>query len=219
MCRSCIAEIRHIDHPMCIICGRPFNTEGPDHACGECSHKRPPFDRARSARVFSGAPRRIILNFKFGMRTPLVKHLGQWMTSTLLDEFDPNEIDCIIPVPLHVKRLRWRGFNQALLLSREISSATGLWVDPYSLKRIRETRQQTRLPFKERRENVKGAFAVARETFVIDRSILLVDDVYTSGATLVECARVLKIEAGAARVVALTAARAISDISPCSKSK
>lgn len=133
------------------------------------------------------------------------------MTNTLLKEFDPHEIDSIIPVPLHKRRLRWRGFNQALMLAREISEITGIWVDPNTLIRVRYTRPQTRLPFKERSENVKGAFEVARETFVRDRSVLLVDDVATTGSTLTECARVLK-KAGARRVEALTIARAAPDI-------
>jgi len=209
MCPDCEALLPMIDHPMCIVCGTPF-LGGEDHLCGDCSKMRPPFDRARAAGAYSGSLRPAIIRFKFNHKTTLAKPLGKLMAETLLKEFDVGGIDSIMPVPLHKKRLRWRGFNQALLLARELSALTGIWVDPHSLKRVRYTRPQTRLPLKERPENVKGAFNVSRETFVKDRSILLIDDVATTGSTLIECARVLK-KAGAHRVEALTAARAVSD--------
>jgi len=210
ICPKCEAGIGKITHPICVICGLPFFS-GEDHPCGDCSNHPPPFDRARSAAIYAGSLQPAITHFKFGRKTGLAKPLGKLMAESLIGEFEPGEIDCIIPVPLHRKRLRWRGFNQALLLAREISAATGLWVDPLTLKRIRETRPQTRLPFKERGENVRGAFAVVRETFVRDRSILLVDDVFTTGSTIIECSRMLK-KAGAARIQALTVARATTDI-------
>jgi ComF family protein len=147
---------------------------------------------------------------KFGRKTKLADHLAKLMTATLLKEFDIGEIDTIVPVPLHKRRLRWRGFNQSLLLAKGISSATGIEVDYFTLKRIRHTKPQTRLPLSQRSENVKGAFQVIRPNFVKDRAILLVDDVFTSGATLMECARTLKAN-GARAVYALCAVRAILD--------
>ena len=208
ICAECEALLPKISHPMCVICGMPF-LGGEDHACGACLDKRPPFDRARAAGIYSGSLRPAIIHFKFNRKIQLAKPLGKLMADTLLDELDPQEIDSIIPVPLHKKRLRWRGFNQALLLARELSALTGIWIDAYTLKRVRYTKPQTRLPHKERAENVKGAFNVERETFVRDRSILLVDDVATTGSTLIECAGVLK-KAGARRIEALTAAKAVS---------
>ena len=210
ICPQCETDIHFIDHPFCVICGVPF-ISGADHPCGACCNKRPPFERARAAGTYSGSLSRAIIRFKFHHKTALAKPLGKMMADTLIAELDPHEIDSVMPVPLHKKRLRWRGFNQALLLARELSAVTGLWVDPHTLRRIRYTQPQTRLRFKERGENVKGAFDVSREIFVRDRNILLVDDVATSGSTLKECAKVLK-DAGARRVEALTVARAIHDI-------
>lgn len=210
MCAQCESELSRIQHPMCSVCGTPF-MGGVDHPCGACAIKRPPFDRARAAGIYTGPMRNAILKFKFNFKTSLAKPIGKLMADTLLKEFDAGEINSVMPVPLHKKRLRWRGFNQALILCNEISRHTGLWVDPLTLKRIRWTHPQTRLPLKERPGNVKDAFAVARPDFVKDRVILLVDDVSTSGSTLMECARVLK-KAGARRVEALTAAKAANDI-------
>ncbi|MBI4526449.1 MAG: ComF family protein [Deltaproteobacteria bacterium] len=116
--------------------------------------------------------------------------------------------DAIIPVPLHRKRLRWRGFNQAVVLAREVSRAWNVPVDPFVLSRTRETPPQTQLTEEERRKNVRGAFVLNRKKSVKRKVLLLVDDVYTSGATARECSRVLR-RAGAKEVHVLTLARAV----------
>jgi ComF family protein len=113
--------------------------------------------------------------------------------------------DVVIPVPLHKQRLKERGFNQSLLLAREVARVFGLEVDYRSLKRIRPTRPQVDLKPDERKKNVKGAFDVKSPERVRGRRVLLVDDVFTTGATVSECARVLK-KAGA-EVYVLTLAR------------
>jgi ComF family protein len=117
--------------------------------------------------------------------------------------------DLIIPVPLHPKRLRWRGFNQSALLARQISRMYGIPMDPFVLRREHETAPQTQLVEDERRRNVRGAFALHRDRSVDGKSILLVDDVYTSGATVNECSRVLR-RSGAKEVFVVTLARAVS---------
>jgi ComF family protein len=111
-------------------------------------------------------------------------------------------------VPLHPKRLRWRGFNQSVLLARQIGSAYNLPVDCFTLFRKIDTPPQTQLPEEDRRKNMRGAFALAEETSVEGKRLLLVDDVYTSGATVNECSRVLK-RGGARQVFVLTLARAV----------
>jgi len=117
-------------------------------------------------------------------------------------------LDRIIPVPLHPKRLRWRGFNQALILAREVGRLWRLPVDPFILRRSRETPPQTELSEEERTKNVRGAFAVDPRKSVEGESLLLVDDVYTSGATVNECSRALQ-RAGAKEVHVLTLARTV----------
>ncbi len=119
-----------------------------------------------------------------------------------------SEIDVVMPVPLHRKRLRQRGFNQALLLSYGVGSAFEIPLSVDNLIRSRFTRPQVELSGEERIKNVAGAFAIRRPGEVDGKSVLIVDDVFTSGATMNECAAVLK-EGGAARVTALTLARAV----------
>ncbi len=119
------------------------------------------------------------------------------------------KVDLIVPVPLHPKRLRWRGFNQSVLLGRELSRAFDLPLDPFVLKRKVETPPQTQLSEEERHKNVRGAFLMNPEKSIENRSVLLLDDVYTSGATVNECSRCLK-RAGANEVYVLTLARAVS---------
>jgi ComF family protein len=119
-----------------------------------------------------------------------------------------SDIDIVMPVPLHRKRLRQRGFNQALLLSHGVSNAFKIPLSVDNLVRNRFTRPQVELSGEERIKNVEGAFAIRRPGEVEDKSVLLVDDVFTSGATMNECAAALK-QSGAARVMALTLARAV----------
>jgi ComF family protein len=122
--------------------------------------------------------------------------------------FVEEQYDVIIPVPLHLDRLRWRGFNQSLLLSRSIGRIHRIRVDPFLLERSRPTVPQTQLKESERRENVKGAFTVATPEQIQERQVLLVDDVYTSGATVAECTKAL-VRAGAQAVDVFTLARAV----------
>lgn len=121
---------------------------------------------------------------------------------------DGCRVDRIIPVPLHPKRLRWRGFNQSLLLARQVGRMYGLPVDPFVLYRHKETPPQTRLTEEERRRNVRRAFSIKGQSSLTGQSLLLVDDVYTSGATVNECSRALK-QAGAKEVYVLTLARTL----------
>ncbi len=119
-----------------------------------------------------------------------------------------SEYDAIVPVPLHVARLRWRGFNQAALLARPLARRCRLPMETLALRRIRPTTPQVGLGQVERRRNIAGAFAIRRRSSIVGRRILLIDDVYTTGATVEECARVL-LEGGArlADVAVLARAR------------
>ena len=119
-----------------------------------------------------------------------------------------RRVDLIVPVPLHPKRLRWRGFNQSVLLARQVSRAYDLPMDPFIVVRHKETTPQTQLSEAERRRNVRGAFSLRSGKTLHGKTLLLVDDVYTSGATVNECSRVLK-QGGAKEVHVLTLARAI----------
>lgn len=138
----------------------------------------------------------------------MAKPLGALMIDCYLDSIDFKSYDFLIPVPLHFKRLRERGFNQALSLARYIGKRYGTPIDYQSLKRIKWETPQINLSKEEREKNVKGVFSLSNKNRFKDKSILLIDDVYTSGATVNECARVLT-KAETVSVDVLTLCRAV----------
>jgi ComF family protein len=215
-CPSCAAGIQLVTHPLCIMCGRPFlDASGDDHPCGVCLRRVPDFVQARAWACYPREElaehplRKVVQKFKYGRKVSLGKPLGQLMARGCQEFLNECHPDIIVPVPLHPRRLRWRGFNQSVLLARQVSRAYNVPMDPFILLRSRETPPQTQLTEEERRRNMRGAFALNPEKTVADKIVLLVDDVYTSGATVNECSHALK-RAGAKRVYALTLARAVS---------
>jgi ComF family protein len=177
-----------------------------------CLAHPPTFRRARSWVCYHSegdSPQPIseaIQQFKYHRNLSVGKALAECTAAHF--PLAGEDYDVIVPVPLHIDRLRWRGFNQSLLLSRTIGKAQHIPVDPFMLERVRSTIPQTQLSEKERRANVKGAFAVAFPERLQDKCVLLVDDVYTSGATVEECAKVL-CQSGAQFVDVFTLARAV----------
>jgi ComF family protein len=131
--------------------------------------------------------------------------LSAWMVDRIRMLTD---IDVVMPVPLHPQRLRQRGFNQALLLAHGMSIRFGITLDPNNLIRVRPTRPQVELSGQERIKNVAGAFGIRSPEIILNKHVLLIDDVYTTGATMNECAGVLK-KAGADQVTVCTLARAL----------
>jgi len=215
-CAGCWDKIRLVSHPVCNVCGRPFpDASGGDHACGVCLARPPHFARAWSWACYPREEaenhplRQAVQRFKYGRKVSLGKPLGRLMARGCGDFLRECNADVIIPVPLHPKRLRWRGFNQALLLARQVSKVYGIDADPYVLRRIKETPPQTQLNEEERRRNVRGAFGLAPGRSVEGLKVLLVDDVFTSGATVNECSRTLS-RSGARQVFVVTLARAVS---------
>lgn len=214
-CHPCREKIRLVSHPLCTLCGRPFlSGSGDDHLCGPCMVRAPYFLQARAWACYPGEEnedhplRQVLQRFKYGRKVSLGKPLGRLMARGCFEFYRGLSLDTIIPVPLHPKRLRWRGFNQAVLLAREVGSSWQVPVDPFILFRSRETPPQTQLDEGERRKNVRGAFALNSGKSVEGKVLLLVDDVYTSGATVNECSRVLT-RAGAREVHVLTLARTV----------
>ncbi len=205
ICADCRDGFEWIVRPICPVCGRPFQSSPHDHPCGECLLKPPRFDALRSVAIYRGSLRETILRFKFSGRTSLAPQLGRFLFEVFETEFAHQDFDSVIPVPLHRARLKWRGFNQSLLLAGEVGKRAGLWADPYSLARKRATLPQVNLTDNQRAINIKGAFDVKRPGFIKNRNILLVDDVSTTGITLNECARTLK-KHRAASVYCLTIA-------------
>lgn len=206
-CKTCLSEILSlkITSPMCTRCGEPFlKGTGLDRECGRCLTEKSFFTVARSAFIYDKQILEAIHNLKYSGNTVLAKPLGALLSEAAIFDERP---DVIVPVPLHINRLRLRGFNQTLLMAKEAGQRLSLKVDYSTLKRIRDTGEQVRLCAEERQRNVAGAFALTDSTAFKDKKVLLIDDVYTTGATLRECSKVLT-RAGA-KVYALTLARAV----------
>lgn len=212
-CPECWEMLPWIRSPLCPRCGRPYlkSPTSPDHLCGKCLLAPPLLGWIRSAVAHSGIARDCIHSLKFGGELhrvpPLIPLLAVAAEHGLPALPFP---DFILPVPLHIKRLRQRGFNQSALLARSLGRRIHLPVRFDVLTRKVWTEPQTRLSREDRLINVKGAFSVPRPAAVTEKAILLVDDVFTTGSTLAECAKVLK-KAGAAEVYAVTVSRALPE--------
>jgi ComF family protein len=210
-CPPCLEGIRYIRSPLCPRCGVPFPvTEGADHLCGDCLTEEKPYAVARAAGRYEETLLTAIHRFKYRGRTGIGKILGGIMADFAAGIWDMKVFERIVPVPLHRRRLRERGFNQAVILARALSKRFGIPLDFMSLRRDLFTPPQVGLGRKERSANVHGAFSVRHPERIAGRRILLVDDVYTTGSTLAECARVL-VRAKAESVAVLTLARAVHD--------
>lgn len=208
-CASCRKDLRPIASPFCSKCGRPFvSREGDNHVCWECLVEQRHFRRARAFGLYDGALMEAIHRLKFGRHTSLSRPLSALLRETFFQYWDVTTVDLLVPVPLHLKRLRQRGFNQAHLLIRRWAKQDGITFDGLTLSRSRWTEPQTALSRKERKKNIKGAFLIKHRETIRGKKIVLVDDVYTTGSTVNECALVL-IKAGAALVDVLTLARAV----------
>jgi len=206
-CKACFKDFKEIKSPMCSLCGRPFS-DGieQDRVCENCLRKRPSFDMARAPFLYDGALMTAIHELKYAQRSHLADSLGFLLASFAQTWIGEMQGVLVMPVPLHPRRLRSRGFNQSLLLARAVVSKTGADLDFLSLRRIRFTKPQTELSSEERKRNVRKAFEVVQPQAVKGRTVLLVDDVATTGSTLNECTKALK-RAGADSVLCLVLAR------------
>jgi ComF family protein len=203
VCPACEARIQWVESPLCTSCGKMFEyRDGPDRVCGECQAEPPPFTRARAAALYVEPVAQAITRFKFNHRMAYLPVMQHWLRRPLCLEL-ATTADLVAPVPLHPKRLKNRGFNQSLYLAQAFPEAP---LAREALVRTRHTPPQMELKAKERRDNVKGAFAVPDPALVKGKNVLLVDDLYTTGSTVKECAKSL-LKAGARQVEVLTVAR------------
>lgn len=205
ICSDCISQIPPITEPYCIKCGKPLLGNNRNKLCSDCLlMPNRYFLQNRSYGKYEDILKKAIILYKYKNKKSLSDPLGSLMLSTFKKQnWQPPEY--IIPVPLSRKRLRGRGFNQAELLASVISKKIGIPVLNKNLLRTRATEHQTKLGKIQRQENVKGAFKIIDSSMIRGKTLLLIDDVYTTGATLNECSKVLK-EAGASRIYSLTLA-------------
>jgi len=209
-CRPCWASIQPLRGPACPRCGRPFAstialTYSPDHLCTACRLRRPAFTRAWSCYPYEGSLQDAIRMFKYHSKVALADALGELMGKAFRDSPD---VDVLLPVPLHASRLREREFNQSLLLADRLHRRLGVPLSYGNLVRLRDTQPQTELTRSARLKNLRRAFSVLHPEEVDGKRLLLVDDVFTTGTTVNECAKALR-KAGAADVFVCTLARTL----------
>jgi ComF family protein len=206
VCPACLEGIRWIRSPLCSICGAPFSSqEGGDHPCGSCLTRKNYFTIARALGSYQGTLREAIHRWKYGRKAPLGRLFGVWMAEGFNRFWPSDPPHLILPVPLHRHRLRERGFNQALDLASRVSRRTGIPFERRTLIKCFSTPPQAGLHAADRERAIRGVFRVAHGERIRGKRILLVDDVFTTGATANECARVL-LAAGADRVDVFTLA-------------
>jgi ComF family protein len=217
LCPICSSGFLLVESPKCSRCGMMFKSrQGEDHICGECLDSPKRFQMARSAGIYKDTLMAVIHCFKYKGKIQLSRPLGTLLFAAFGSFWDKMNIDLIVPVPLHSKKLRMRGFNTSFLLVKDwVGIAKFLNVrlpvipvDTNVLARRRWTEPQTGLGRKERSANIKNAFNMSDGSKISGKRILIVDDVYTTGATVNECAKVL-LKGGAGRVDVLTLARAM----------
>jgi ComF family protein len=207
LCGKCWRALTFFAPPWCAACGAPFaHPVGDDAMCGACISERHSWDRARAVLRYDKHSRHLVLGLKHGDRTHLAGAFGRWMHRAGSDVL--AGADLLVPVPLHWTRLFRRRYNQAAMLALAIRSAGGPDVAADWLIHRRRTPSQGRLGPAARERNVRGAFAIQASRDFTGKHVVVIDDVMTTGATVDECARVLK-RAGASSVGVLTLARAL----------
>ena len=216
-CPGCMGTFTAISAPLCKCCGIMFKSrQDESHFCGDCITQPKNFRTARAAVASNEQMMTAIHRFKYAAKIQLAELLGGLMLNAYRRFWEQEKFDLVLPVPLHTKKLRKRGFNQSYLLIRSWKSISNpsavklsaIPVNTDVLIKSIATTPQTGLGRQQRLINIKGAFRVQAPQKIEAKKVLLVDDVYTTGATVNECARVL-LKAGAAFVDVLTVARAM----------
>ncbi len=199
LCPACESDLPQLPRACCPRCALPTPV---GEVCGRCLSHPPQYDAGLAAFRYAFPVDRLIQTFKYERRLALADYLGRRLAALAAG----CAADLIIPVPLHPLRLRERGFNQALELARPVSRGCALAIDAHSCRRIRHTPAQVTLPWRKRAANVRGAFHCAAD--FSGKRLLVIDDVMTTGASLNELARTLKLH-GALHVTLLVVARAL----------
>lgn len=204
LCSDCSKRIKFISPPVCEKCGRPFHST----ICSKCSRDTLFFDTVRSVALYDGPWKELIYVFKYRRGEYLDRFLAEFIVRVIEKNQFLKRCDFLIPVPLYWLDRRRRGYNQASLLASQIGKLTSIPLLQNVLIKCKKVPSQTKLSMAQRLKNVTGAFTVRNPGTVKDKKILLIDDVFTTGSTANECAKVLK-NSGASRVHVVTLARGL----------
>jgi ComF family protein len=203
LCAGCLAELPH-NRACCVQCAIPFETPMPaETRCGHCQKQSPPFDLSLTAFRYEGAVAALVGGAKFGGRLNVLRLLGRCLADRVRESDAPRP-EVVLPVPLHVSRLRTRGYNQALEIGRVVGDALGVPVDHACCGRVQATPPQVGLDDAARRRNIRGAFVVRGP--VPWTHVAILDDVVTTGSTVGELSRILRT-AGVRRIQVWAVAR------------
>ena len=207
ICWDCWSAAMRVEPPFCDLCGDPV-AGAVDHnfICYACSAEKPSYDGARSAARYDGVVGEALRQLKYRNAIWLAPDLAAVLRNCLDAEYQGRTFDVVVPVPLYRVRRRERGFNQAAVLAHALAAGLRCRSIPATLRRIRPTATQTNLTAPQRLSNVQNAFESKRGKQLSGKSVLLIDDVMTTGATVNACAKALK-KGGAASVYVLTVAR------------
>lgn len=207
LCSPCWGQIRFISPPFCAVCGLAFDFSAGDGAlCGECLQEAPVFERARAVFKYDEHSRALITQLKYADQSFMAKSFGGWLSTHGREMVEKSDV--IVAVPLHYWRFVGRRYNQSALLAYALAAQCGLKVIPDGLTRIRATKPQTSLTRAQRADNVRGAFTVTKRhtRTLAGKTVLLVDDVQTTSATITACSKAL-LAGGVKSVQVLTLAR------------
>lgn len=218
LCACCADDFIPVASPMCTCCGMVFKSrQGENHLCGNCTLEPRNFTTARAFGIYDRTLMHAVHALKYHGKTRIASPLGQLLFLTFRTHWKVCEMDAVVPVPLHIRRFRERGFNQSFLLIRDwhrMAESIGcdishMRIEKDVLVRSRQTAPQTGLGRQKRKANMHGAFSIRNPEKVREKKVLLIDDVYTTGATVDECSKILLAKGGARRVDVLTLARAV----------
>jgi ComF family protein len=202
-CPPCWTQVQFLGENGCSTCGMPLEATDAE-LCGVCIARPPRIHRTRSAVAYDDLSRSIALRLKYGRKVALARTMARYMAPLIRGAEEP----LLVPVPLHRSRLWQRGFNQSALIASELAKATGHRSDPHLLRRVKRTPALKGMSLRQRRKVVAGAFEVNPSAELEGRTVVLIDDVLTTGSTANACARALR-QAGASRIELVSWARVI----------
>lgn len=204
VCKSCLKNLSYVGNNICLHCGEPLVSDG--NYCKRCKGKNFIYDKAMAPFLYLGEAKNFVMGLKYSGKKYNAKSMAMFMTDCFIKS--KLKINYIIPVPLSETRYKQRGYNQAEILANYIAKNLNKPLMLNILKRVKDTPTQTNLDFVQRFLNLKDAFVAYKSKDIKDSNILIIDDVFTTGATVSECAKILK-DIGAKNVYALTFAHTV----------